>query len=331
MKAPAFWSARPGLMAWSLSPFAWVYGQVTAWRMARRGTASTIPVICIGNFTAGGAGKTPVVAFLAGALAKAGEVPFVVSRGYRGRMTEPTLVNPATMTAADCGDEPLLLARFAPTIVSADRVAGAALAQAQGATLILLDDGLQSPGLRKDFSLAVVDAIAGFGNGLCIPSGPLRAPVDRQLSYVDAILLMGGNKVLDDPRLAAIRASGKPMLHGTLRADIATIDRLASRPVLAFAGIGRPTKFFDTLRSNGVTVADTMSFADHHPYSAADLASLRQQAEAQGLTLVTTEKDAMRLPAETPDIAVLPVSLELDDASLLQMIRRAIDRRRSEP
>ncbi len=331
MKAPTFWSAKPGLMAWSLSPFAWVYGEVTARLMAWRGAASAIPVICIGNLTAGGAGKTPVVAFLADTLVKAGEVPFVISRGYGGRLKGPALVSPATMTAADCGDEPLLLARHAPTVVSQDRVAGAALAKALGATVILLDDGLQNPALRKNFSVAVVDGVAGFGNGFCIPAGPLRAPVGRQLQHVDVIVLMGGREVFADQWVAAIVAAGKPILHGSLRADAVAIQRLSKHSVLAFAGIGRPAKFYDMLRSLGIMVTATRSFADHHPYTAADLASLRQLAAAQGLTLVTTEKDAMRLPGHSSDILTVPVSLEMEEASLLQMIRAAIDRRRSEP
>jgi tetraacyldisaccharide 4'-kinase len=330
MKAPAFWSEKPGLPAWLLSPFAWLYGEITARRMAARGTAASVPVICIGNLTAGGAGKTPAVAFIADTLQQSGERPFVVSRGYGGRLPGPVRVDPAAMSAADCGDEPLLLARHVPTIVSRDRIAGADLAHASGATVVLLDDGLQNAALQKDFSLAVIDAAAGFGNGFCIPAGPLRAPVDRQMPFVDAVLLMEG-ETPDQSLVNTITAFGKPVVRGVLRPDAAVIARLASGPVLAFAGIGRPAKFFRTLKDCGVAVSSVRSFADHHPYSASDIADLRRDAVVAGLTLVTTEKDAMRLPPDAADIVVLPVSLEMDGSALISAIHAAIGRRRSAP
>ncbi len=330
MKAPAFWSEKPGLTASLLSPAAWIYGEITARRMAGRGTAGAVPVICIGNLTAGGAGKTPAVALLADALQQGGERPFVVSRGYGGRLTGPARVDPAVMSAADCGDEPLLLARRVPTIVSRDRIAGADMAHASGATVVLLDDGLQNAALRKDFCLAVIDAAAGFGNGFCIPAGPLRAPVNRQMPFVDAVLLMDGESS-DRTLEQAIAASGKQVVHGVLRPDAAVIKRLAQGPVMAFAGIGRPAKFFKTLKDGGVAVSSVRSFADHHPYSASDIAGLRRDAAGAGLTLVTTQKDAMRLPPDASDIVALPVSLELDGSALISAVLAAIDRKRSAP
>jgi tetraacyldisaccharide 4'-kinase len=328
MRAPAFWSASPGVFAWLLGPLGWIYGLATAWRMGKPGRKAALPVICIGNLTAGGAGKTPTVVMLAKALQDAGETPFVVSRGYGGRLAGPVRVTHGTMTAADCGDEPLLLAQHSPTIVSRDRLAGARLAQTEGATLVLLDDGLQNPGLHKDFSIAVIDAGVGFGNGFCIPAGPLRAPVGLQMIHVDALLVIGeDNAVL--PAMAA--RSGKPLFHAVITPKATTIARLREHPVLAFAGIGRPEKFFDTLRSAGVQVAATRTFADHHVFGAAELAELRREAEKNGWQLVTTEKDMMRLPTPVTDIIALPIALDPADSALLDLIRSAIARKRSAP
>lgn len=329
MKAPAFWSAGPGVLAWLLSPLGWIYGLATAWRMGKPGKKATLPVICIGNLTAGGAGKTPTVLMLAKALSEAGEKPFVVSRGYGGKVSGPVRVLSGGMTAADCGDEPLLLARHVPTIVSRDRLAGARLAQDEGATLVLLDDGLQNPGLRKDVSIAVIDAGAMIGNGFCIPAGPLRAPVGLQMIHIDALLLIGDRPAGDTAIPPVLARSGKPLFHAAITPDVATIARLRDGPVMAFAGIGRPEKFFNTLRSAGIQVAATRLFADHHAFSAPELAELRREATDNGWQLVTTEKDVMRLPDPTADIVTLPISLNPADPALIDLIQTAIARRRS--
>jgi tetraacyldisaccharide 4'-kinase len=330
MKAPAFWAAAPGVIAWLLSPLGWIYGLATAWRMGRPGKKAALPVICIGNLTVGGAGKTPTVLMLAKALRDVGETPFVVSRGYGGRIAGPIRVVPGEMTAVDCGDEPLLLARRVPTMVSRDRFTGARLAQAEGATLVLLDDGLQNPGLRKDFSIAVVDSGAGFGNGFCVPAGPLRAPAGLQMIHVDALLVIGdaAGDMMRPPDLAQ---SGKPLFHTAITPDSITIARLRERPVLAFAGIGRPEKFFDTLLSAGIQVAATRAYSDHHPFGAAEMASLRREAEENGWQLVTTEKDMVRLSEPAADIIALPIALGTADPALVDLILSAIARRRSEP
>jgi tetraacyldisaccharide 4'-kinase len=331
MKAPAFWSAGPGVMAWLLSPLGWIYGLATAWRIGKPGRKAVLPVICIGNLTVGGAGKTPTVLMLAKALREAGETPFVVSRGYGGSLAGPVRVVPGEMTAADCGDEPLLLARHAPTIVSRDRLAGARLAQAEGATLVLLDDGLQNPRLHKDFSLAVVDAGAGFGNGFCVPAGPLRAPVGLQMIHVDALLVISEPSAGDQKLPTGLAQTDKPLFHAAILPDASVLARLRAVQVMAFAGIGRPEKFFSTLRTAGVQVAAMRPFADHHTFTATELANLRREAEAEQWQLVTTEKDAMRLPEPAADIVALPISLDPVDPVLVEQIRDAIARRRSEP
>ncbi len=323
MNAPAFWSRSPGIVAWLLAPLGWIYGAVTAWRMGRTGVSAGIPVICVGNLTAGGAGKTPTVLMLAAALLAKGERPFVVSRGYGGRLAGPVLVDPDQMTAADCGDEPRLLARRLPVIVARDRLAGTRLAEAKGATLVLLDDGLQNPRLTRDCTIAVVDAGLGFGNGFCLPAGPLRAPVAAQMRHVDALLLIG-----DGPPPALIDGD-RPFFRARIVPDPQAIAQLAGRPLMAFAGIGRPDKFFATLRESGLTVVETRSFADHHPFSDAEIAALRQEASAQGLTLVTTEKDAARLPADAHDIEMVPITLSPEGDGLLAVVLAAIARRRS--
>ncbi len=325
MKAPAFWSHPPGLVAWLLAPLGWIYGAVTAWRMGRTGISAGIPVICIGNLTAGGAGKTPTVLLLAAALRARGERPFVVSRGYGGRLAGPVRVDPDRMTATECGDEPVLLARRVPVIVARDRLAGARLAKEEGATVVLLDDGLQNPRLSRDCTIAVVDAGQGFGNGFCLPAGPLRAPVARQMRHVDALLLIG-----DGPPPALVDGD-RPLFRARIVPDPQAIARLAGRRLMAFAGIGRPEKFFATLRESGLTVVETRAFADHHPFSDAELAALRQEAAAKGLTLITTEKDAMRLPADAGDIDMLPIALSPEGDGLLALVLGAIARRRSAP
>jgi tetraacyldisaccharide 4'-kinase len=310
MKTPAFWSGPPGPLAWLLAPLGFLYGRATAWRMRRPGVRAALPVICVGNVTAGGAGKTPVVAMLAERLLASGETPFVVSRGYGGRLTGPVRVDPAKMSAADCGDEPLLLARRCPVIVARDRVAGAALARQQGASLVLLDDGLQNPGLAKDICLVAIDAEAGFGNGFCLPAGPLRAPLAAQMPKVGAFLVIGGAEAAA-ACAANLKSWGKPVFQASIQPDPAAVEALRSRPLLAFAGIGRPEKFFATLHEAGLDVAETRAFADHHVFTKVELEALRRLAATRGLTLVTTEKDAMRLPSGAADIKILPVSLSM--------------------
>jgi tetraacyldisaccharide 4'-kinase len=326
MKAPPFWDEPAGLTAWLFSPFGWLYGMATALRMRGAGQRIGIPVVCVGNFTAGGAGKTPAAVLIAALLQRLGETPFILSRGYGGTAAGPLLVDTLKHTAAECGDEPLLLARHAPTVVAADRIAGAAFAKAQGATVIVMDDGLQNPSLAKDCTLAVIDAAAGFGNGFCIPAGPLRAPVRLQMPKIDAVLLIG-TPADRDTCATPFTPFGRPVLHARLQADADAIAALRGVPLLAFAGIGRPEKFFGTLRDAELNVVLTRAFADHHPYSAADGAALLQDAAQRGLTLVTTEKDAVRLPSSMGSVVTLPVHLETDEAALCNLLSQALSHR----
>jgi tetraacyldisaccharide 4'-kinase len=313
MRAPSFWTTSPPtVLATLLRPLGAIYGAVAARRLRQPAAEASLPVICIGNFTAGGAGKTPTALAAAQVLAAAGHRPVFLTRGYGGRLAGPLLVSPASR-AADVGDEPLLLARTAPTIVAQDRVAGARLAQSVG-DVVIMDDGLQNPTLAKDVSVAVVDGGTGIGNGLCLPAGPLRAPIDVQWSYVQAVLVIGPGAAGEAVATDAARR-GRLVLRGHLVPDPADARRLAGQRVLAFAGIGRPAKFFDTLRALGAVLEREIAFPDHHAYEKDELVALLRDARLQGLRPVTTEKDAVRLG---PDIAareidIVKVSVALDD------------------
>ena len=322
MREPAFWWREGSLASALLAPLASVYGAIAAWRLTRPGRRTGIPVVCIGNLTVGGAGKTPTALTVARMLATAGERPVFLSRGYGGALAGPLVVDPARHRARDVGDEPLLLARTAPTIVACDRVKGACIAT--GASVIVMDDGFHNPSLAKDFSVLVVDARRGIGNGCVIPAGPLRAPVDAQLARANALVVVG----ISTDRCAVAemaRDRGIPVLRASLRADMAFIAGLTGRRVLAFAGIGDPQKFFATLAEAGVAIAATRSFADHHRYTRREAAALCEEADRDGLALVTTEKDLARLSGEEQPLSAraeaLPVTLVFEDearfASLL--------------
>ena len=312
MRAPGFWwRDKPSLLAHALSPLGALYGAITARRMARSGTEIGLPVICVGNL---------VVGALARMLLAQGARPFALARGYGGALKGPLRVDPLVHSAGDIGDEPRQLAETLPVVVSADRVAGAQLAKAQGATHILMDDGLQNPSLAKSLRLAVVDGLSGFGNGLCLPAGPLRAPVVQQWPYIDALILIGdgaaGERAAENAQLA-----GKPVLRARLVPDLAMAPQLEGRDVLALSGIGRPEKFEATLLSLGARIVARQHYGDHYPYAATDVAALIASARMQGAQIVTTTKDWTKLaPLRPPDelarIAVLPVSLAFEAPEL---------------
>jgi tetraacyldisaccharide 4'-kinase len=316
MREPAFWR-RPGGIAVLLAPLAAAYGAIAAWRMTRAGAAAGVPVICIGNLTVGGAGKTPAAMAVAKLLNDAGRRPFMLSRGYGGRLAGPVRVDPDVHGAAEVGDEPLLLARVAPTVVARDRVAGAAAARAAGADVIVMDDGFQNPSLHKDVSLMVIDGRRGVGNGKVLPAGPLRAPLDAQLARAHALLVVGAPAGAAEV-LAAARAL--PIFRGRLEPDAASLAVLRPCKVLAFAGIGDPEKFFATLADAGVDVRARQAFPDHHLYRRAEAADLIARAEREGLVLVTTEKDLVRLQRQDDlralagVVRALPVKLVVEEA-----------------
>jgi tetraacyldisaccharide 4'-kinase len=295
LEVPAWWYGGAQSAPALLAPIAAVYGAVSGRRMARPPAyRSALPVICLGNFTAGGGGKTPAAIALARMLIAAGESPAILSRGYGGRQRGPVDVNPGD-SADEIGDEPLILAEAARTIVAADRPAGARRAENTGASVIVMDDGFQSPNLAKDLCLVCVDAGAGVGNGRVMPAGPLRAPLDRQLEQASAILLIG-----DGDRAAPVLKAAAERKLPVLKARIEPIDDprwLTVLPVIGFAGIARPQKFFVTLKKHA-RVIECVPFADHHRYRAKDAEDLLRRAAEKKAMLVTTEKDWVRLPQD---------------------------------
>ncbi len=323
MRAPRFWlKPRPTLIARLLQPAGWAYGAATARRMREQGERIGAPTICVGNFVAGGAGKTPAALALARMLISEGRRVAFLSRGYGGaERSEPLLVDPGAHTAAAVGDEPLLLARLAPCWVGADRVRSGRKAVEAGANVLILDDGLQNPALVKDLAFAVVDGETGFGNGLCVPAGPLRAPVSAQSPFVRALIVLGGDDA-GASRIAAL-APAKPLIRGSLEPDALAAAPLIGREVVAFAGIARPEKFYATLRRIGAQIVMTRDFPDHHPYTAREVEALVEQAVQRGALLATTEKDAARLSArQARAVVTLPVTLRFEEPKIVQRALR---------
>ncbi len=316
MQPPRFWQRSHSVAAICLTPLSWMYGAATALKL-RRGARlrMDVPVICVGNINMGGTGKTPTVIDLVTRLTAMGKNPTVISRGYGGSMTGPVMVT-SEHTADDVGDEPVLLSGFGAVCVSRDRAMGAKVAIAQGADVIILDDGLQNPALEYDLTITVVDRAVGFGNGRVFPAGPLRELVSRGLARTDIVLAIGS--------AGSVRADGLPLLTGILEPLQTGMD-WKGMYAYAFAGIGRPEKFFNTLRGLGAKVVATREFGDHQKIPLAILKRLETDAWAKGAQLVTTEKDAARLPVEWQvKVLTLPVRLVIDDDTELVRCLQAL-------
>lgn len=322
MQAPAFWrKSKWHPLALALAPLGWLYATATARRIASGARERLgVPVICVGNINVGGTGKTPTVIALAGLLQEAGLAPHIVSRGYGGSVEGPQRVDEQAHKATEVGDEPLLMAAFAPTWVSKNRATGAKAAIADGAGVILLDDGFQNPALYHDVSIIVVDAAVGFGNGRVVPAGPLREPVAAGLARGNMIVSIG-----DESAQAALRArwpelAGLEQINATLTPLQMGMDWHGAR-VLAFAGIGRPEKFFQSLEGEGADIVAHHSFADHAPYTPAILHRLAKEAAQKGAQLVTTEKDVARLPAAyRAQVLAFPVRLRFSNVNALESV-----------
>ena len=321
MRAPEFWNSN-GLGARAcaavLAPFGTVYGLSVRLRQARaRPFRSKARVLCVGNVTAGGSGKTPVAIALARMLLARDRKVVFLTRGYGGRLSGPVAVDPAAHRAEHVGDEPLLLSAVATTIVAHNRARGAQLADDLGADIIVMDDGFQNFQLAKDLSLIVVDAEAGFGNGRLIPAGPLREPLEQGLRRADGVVVVGEGSV-------ELPSFARPVLGAQLRAAVP--DWLRGRAVFAMAGIGRPEKFFKTLEAIGARIVATKAFADHHRYSESELQALKRHAADSGALLVTTEKDFVRIdPKHRERITPLPIdAVFADDGQLRLMLDRLV-------
>lgn len=316
MRAPGFWM-KEGPLSLALAPLGWIWSSVSGLRMAAGQTfTAPIPVVCVGNVVSGGAGKTPVALSVAHRLPGA----HFLSRGYGGSEAGPLLVDPHKHDHLLVGDEPLLLAEDAPCWVARDRVAGARRAAAKGAACLVMDDGFQNPSLSKDISLLVIDGHVGFGNGRCMPAGPLREPVARSLARASAVVILG-----EDRADVARRVSGKPVLTAKLEPE-AEAATLVGERVIAFAGIGRPEKFFQTLETLGATVVEAYGFPDHYPYQPSEIGELLNIAKTRSAALVTTAKDFVRIaPHQRESVGVLRISVTWDDeAALMEVLRPAM-------
>lgn len=323
LTAPGFWNRPPATAARLLGPLGALYARATARRLAQGPRLRIgVPVICAGNLNAGGTGKTPTVIALIERLSARGIRAHVVSRGHGGSETGPLRVDERRHSAAKVGDEPLLLSAFAPIFVARDRIKGAQAAVEAGAQAILLDDGFQDPSLEHDLALVVVDAQRGWGNGRCIPAGPLREPVAAGLARADMVLTIG-EPAAQESFSARWPDLPVPRLTGRLSPLMTGMD-WEGLPALAFAGIGHPEKFFTTLQSLGARIVRAEALADHQPFSRQMLTRLETEARMLGAQLVTTEKDAARLPRSfRPKVLTLPVRLAFDDPAPLDA---ALDR-----
>jgi len=328
MQPPLFWQNpkhAPGLLAHLMRPLAALW-TAAGKRRLRRGpwTKLEVPVICVGNINLGGTGKTPTVIALAQHLKQRGLTPHVVSRGYGGSMVGPVQVNERMHKASDVGDEPILISSFCPVWVARDRAAGGRAAVKAGADVVILDDGFQNPSLIKDISLVVVDAITGFGNGRVFPSGPLREPLVVGLARADAVLVIGPKKARQAFAQDWPMPKNLPVIDSELNA-LNTGMEWQDHKVFAFAGIGRPEKFFTTLRGLGANVLHTEALSDHQPLTRRLLERLEADAFFKGAHLVTTEKDAVRLPEDFRfKVITLPVRLEvLNWAAIDQLLLKS--------
>ena len=329
-EAPPFWWSKSDWRAWSLMPVSWIYGAVARSRMEKAPRVTVdVPVICVGNLTVGGAGKTPTALALAAVAKKAGFVPGFLSRGYQGSLRTTTVVETDRHNARDVGDEPLLLAARAITVVSPDRHKGALRLIEEGVDMIIMDDGFQSAAIHFDFALLVIDAIRGIGNGHVIPGGPMRAPLLDQMRRASALLVIGEGSAADRVIRMAGRAA-KPVY--TARLKVQKPRSFKSCRVLAYAAIGNPDKFFDSLRSVGAEIVVSRGFGDHHAFTEEEAADLLDIAAKQDLELITTSKDMARLKGASGLAAelaaktrVLEVTLDIDPADqATEMIEKSV-------
>lgn len=319
LKTPAFWQ-RKCLRSKLLSPLSWVYATLGQARFKRKTPKNmSVPIICVGNVVMGGAGKTPTVISVVNILKRAGYSPHIISRGYGAVVRSVVRVDRKKHTYLQVGDEPLLLAKAAPTWASPDRIAGVNAAIAAGADVIVLDDGLQNPNIEKDFSILVVDGMQGFGNQSVFPAGPLREPIAMGLEKSQCVLLIGDHIPIDTSNVT----NPPPIFKGY----IAPKDhKIPSQDVVGFAGLGYPGKFLSTLNNYDYNVRDFIPFADHHPYTVTDMKRLKKIAKSYDARLITTSKDFLRIPPQyRKNVDVLKINLYFKEPEqLTSLILRSI-------
>ncbi len=306
MHPPDFWMKTQGreaapVLRTLLKPLSWIYAGIAAWRFTKtRAYQASVPVLCVGNISLGGTGKTPLVRAIAEDFRQQGVDAHILSRGYGGRLSGPLHVNPQKHTVRDVGDEPLMLSQTLPVWISRHRAEGARAIEKAGGKFIIMDDGFQNPQLYKDVSLLVVDAVMGFGNGCVVPAGPLREPVHTAFKRCDALLVMRSGQADEEQAeslksMLALPSFQKPVFYAWPEPE----GLPPHGPLLAFAGIGRPEKFFEALKKSGAELVESVSFPDHHPYTQKDLEELHNLAHEYQARLVTTEKDWIRLDPQT--------------------------------
>ncbi len=313
MQQPGFWKSKslPGII---LLPIALIYFCIFQLRQIfTKPYKSDMIVICIGNITVGGTGKTPIAIAIAKMLISDGKKIAFLSRGYKGKLTGPVVVNPEIHTAEDVGDEPLLLSRVATAIISKNRISGLKLAKDAGAEIVILDDGLQNPTIQKDISFLVIDGGLGFGNSFVLPSGPLRETICSAKKRITATIIIGKDKHNIMSKLKEF-----PVFKG----EIIPSQNIPEKcQVVAFAGIGNPGKFFQTLQDSGFDLKEALSFSDHHNYNNADMEFLFSIAKKHGARLITTEKDFVRLDKKySNDIITFPIEIKFDNTSGIKTI-----------
>ncbi|WP_019222018.1 tetraacyldisaccharide 4'-kinase [Bartonella senegalensis] len=326
LSAPHFWWKKNSFLRFLFAPVSWGYAYFSRRRMARHSPVIDLPVLCIGNFTCGGAGKTPVVIAFAKVAKELGFVPGIVSRGYGGRVKGIHLVNEKRDNAHDVGDEALLLARHAFVAIAVDRYAAAKRLKKEGCNLILMDDGFQSRRLYMDYALLVVDAMRGFGNGAVFPAGPLRVPLKTQFSLMDSVLLIGHSEVRDHIA-SLINRTGKSLHHARLK-SLAS-DKVAGKSFLAFAGIGNPDKFFKSIKELSGHVVQAYAYPDHYFFTDTDLKNLVQKAKIHDLWLATTAKDYIRIQKnriqqDLKNLVVLDVTVDFSQKDFCRMLLQEV-------
>lgn len=341
---PSWWyDEAPRWQTKLLRPAAGLYGAIAARRLkSAKAYRSRFPVICVGNFTAGGTGKTPAALRIADLVRDLGFAPVFLTRGYGGRIDGPVDVDPRHHSFIDVGDEPLLLAAHARTVIAKVRATGAAFIDKTAAdnSIIVMDDGLQNASIAKDVTIALVDAKRGLGNGAVIPAGPLRAPIAAQAPLADVVIVNGDPAARETEAIVAALPGFRGAMMGARVVPAIPADALRGQRLVAFAGIANPHRFFALLKKLGAEVVQTAEFRDHHAFSAADVARLIALADEKGAQLATTEKDAVRLKSVASGQALLkctltvPVRLELLDdgtARLSALISERLAARRAQP